>query len=191
MSGHKYDPKHAVFLDSEERKKRQRPEDILSFLGIEEDDTILDLGAGTGFLTFPLAERAKEGKIYAVDVQKEMVKKLKDRCEEEGVDNVEVLLSGESDIPLPDSEVNKTYMLNVLHEIDDFAALEEVHRVMKKGGKMLIVDWDKEKTTERGPPTNVRLTRREAVQAVEEKRFKVLDMRSKEDHYRIIAEKSR
>ncbi len=186
MSGHKYDPSRADCLDSEERK---RPEYIFSLLKVEEDDVILDLGAGTGFLTFPAAERAKRGKIYAVDVQEEMVKKLEERLEEHGAKNVEVLLSEETEIPLPDSEVNKTFMLNVLHELDDFSTLNEVHRVMKKNGGLLIVDWDKQKVTKNGPPSHVRLTKEEAVEILEEKDFKMIDTGSTQDHYWVIGER--
>lgn len=189
MSGHKYDPRHAVFLDSEERKERQKPEDIFSILKAEKEDVVLDLGAGIGFLTFPIAEIVRDGKVYGVDVQEEMVKKLKQRCSEKGFDNVEVISSSESKVPLPDNEVDKVYMINVLHEIDDHSTLEETHRVMKKGAELLVVDWDKEKVTENGPPTHVRLSLGEAVILLEQKDFRVEDTGKDEDHYWLLAEK--
>ncbi len=189
MGDHKFDPRHAVFLDSEERKERLSPEEILSLLEVQKNDVVLDLGAGTGFLTFPIAERAS--KVYAVDVQEEMVEKLEDRCEEIGAENVQILISGESDIPLPDDEVDKAFILNVLHELDDDSTLIEVDRVLKERGKLLVVDWDREKTTEAGPPAQVRFTKEEAIEKVKNKDFKILDSDSKEFHYWILGKKYR
>ncbi|MBS3817127.1 MAG: class I SAM-dependent methyltransferase, partial [Candidatus Thermoplasmatota archaeon] len=80
----KYDPKHATFLDSDDKRERKEPEEIISFLDLKKDDTVLDLGAGTGFLTFSLAEELTEGEVYAVDIREEMIKKLEEKCGEKG-----------------------------------------------------------------------------------------------------------
>ncbi len=136
----KYDPKHAAFLDSEERKDRFPPGKIISLLDLENDDVILDLGAGTGFLTFPLSEIVENGKIYAVDVQEEMIEELKKKCDERGCSNIEVVLSEEGMIPISDDEVTKSFLINVLHEIEDVSTLDELSRVMKDDAKISIVD---------------------------------------------------
>ncbi|MBS3790649.1 MAG: SAM-dependent methyltransferase, partial [Candidatus Thermoplasmatota archaeon] len=59
----KYDPKHAAFLDSKERKYRLSPEKVISLAELEKKDFVLDLGAGTGFLTFPLSQIVEKGKV--------------------------------------------------------------------------------------------------------------------------------
>ncbi len=182
----KFDPQHAVFLDDEERKEKFPLEEILSLLELEKDDIVLDLGAGTGFLTFSIAEELEDGKIYAVDVQEEMLKKLEEKCSEKNCGNIVVKLSEEGDIPLPDEEVTKVISLNVLHEIEDMGTLEELKRVMKKEAEMCIVDWDRDVITERGPPTHVRLSLSEAIECLEENQFEVLDNGKIQDHFWMI-----
>jgi len=179
----KYDPKHAAFLDSEERKNRLLPEKVISLLDLEPEDVVLDLGAGTGFLTFPLSEIVENGKVYAVDVQDEMLEELRKKCEEKGCENIDVVLSEEGKIPISDKEVNKCFLLNVLHEIGDMETLDELSRIMKSDGKISIVDWDKEVITERGPPTHERLMLDEAVKLLEKHGFIITDKGKWEDHY--------
>jgi len=179
----KYDPKHAAFLDSEDRKNRLPPEKVISLLELDPEDVVLDLGAGTGFLTFPLSEIVEDGKVYAVDVQEEMLKELRKKCEEKGCENIEVVLSNEGSIPLSDDKVNKCFLLNVLHEIEDMMTLEELSRIMKSDARIAIVDWDKKVITERGPPTHERLNLDEARKLLEKHGFIITDKGRWEDHY--------
>ena len=179
----KYDPKHAAFLDSEERKSRLPPEKVISLLDLEPENVVLDLGAGTGFLTFPLSKIVENGKVYAVDVQQEMLKELKKKCKEKRCENIEVVLSEEGTIPISDDEVNVSFLLNVLHEIDDMTTLDEIYRIMQNEAKICIVDWDKDVITERGPPTHERFTLNEAIELLEKHGFVIIDKGRWEDHF--------
>ncbi len=179
----KYDPKHSAFLDSEERKDRLSPEKVISILNLEKDDHVLDLGAGTGFLAFPISEIVEKGKVYAVDVQEEMLQELEKKCDEKDCENIEIILSKEGDIPISEDKIDKSYLMNVLHEIEDIETLDEIFRVMKKDGEICIVDWDKEVLTERGPPSHERFRLQEAVDLLEEHGFKITEKGKWEDHY--------
>lgn len=184
----KYDPKHAVFLDSEERKDRMPPNKIIDLMDLQESEKVLDLGAGTGYLSLPLSKEVKEGKVFAVDVQNEMLEVLKDKCEERDCERIEILLSEEDDIPLPDNKIDKAFLVNVLHEIDDFKTLVETRRVLKKKGQICVVDWDKEVTTESGPPTHERFSLTEATEKLEEYGFEISRTGKFEDHFWFIGE---
>ncbi len=171
----KFDPEHADKLDSKDR----RPEDILDLLGIEAEDTVLDLGAGTGFLTIPLSKMVN--KVYAVDVQEEMLDKLRKKCGR--CENAEILLNREGHIPVPSDDVDKAFLVNVLHEIDDKGTFDELYRVIKGGGKICVVDWDKDAEGDGGPPLQERFTLGGAVELLEEHGFNAFTSGKREDHF--------
>ncbi len=185
----KYDPKHAVFLDSDERRKRLPPEEIIELIDLDSSSKIMDLGAGTGFLTFPLSERVTEGKVYAVDVQKEMLKMLEKKCEEKSCRNIEIVHSNEGQIPISDRVVDHVFSINVLHEIKDFETLEEVKRIMKKHADICVVDWDKDVITERGPPTHERFTIQRAINKMKKLGFNIKQKGKFQDHFWLVGNK--
>ncbi len=185
----KFDPEHADHLDSKERRERLAPDDIFSLLDIEKNDAVLDFGAGTGFLTFPISERLTVGKVYAVDVQEEMLEKLRKKCQEDGCGNIEVLLNEEGSIPIQDDEIDKAFLINVLHEIDDEATFEELYRVIKEDGKMCVVDWDKEGETSHGPPASERFSLEEAIELLERYGFAPIKSYKNLDHFFVSLQK--
>ncbi len=185
----KFDPDNADHLDSKERRERLAPDDIFSLLDIEKNDTVLDFGAGTGFLTFPISRRLTDGKVYAVDVQEEMLDKLRKKCQENGCKNVEVLLNEEGSIPIKDEEIDTAFLINVLHEIDDEASFEELYRVVKKGGKMCVVDWDREGGTSHGPPASERFSLEEAIELLERYGFFSIKSYKNPDHFFVSLQK--
>ncbi len=168
----KFDPEHADILDSKDR----RPEDILDLLDIAEGDKVLDLGAGTGFLTVPLSDMVS--KVYA---QEEMLDKLRERCVR--CENVEILLNEEGHIPVPSDDVDKAFLVNVLHEIDDKGTFDELYRIIKEMGKMCVVDWDRGAEGDGGPPLQERFTLDGAVDLLEEHGFKVFSSGKRGDHF--------
>jgi len=185
----KFDPDHADHLDSKERRERLAPDDIFSLLDVEDHETVLDFGAGTGFLTIPISERLSDGKVYAVDVQEEMLDKLRNKCQEDGCGNVQILLNEEGSIPIENEEIHKAFLINVLHEIEDETTFEELYRVMKKDGQMCVLDWDKEGGTSHGPPAYERLSECDAIELLEGYGFEVEDSGKRDDHFYIILDK--
>lgn len=177
----KFDPERAEILDSKERDA----DDVLQLLELREDDTVLDLGAGTGFLTVPLSKLV--GKVYAVDVQEEMIDKLRERCGE--YENVDVLLNEEGSIPVASEVVDKAFLLNVFHEIDDTDTFDDLYRVMKYEGEVCVVDWDKDASGERGPPIKERYTLNEAVKLMEEHGFNLSSFSKNKTHFRVCFKK--
>jgi len=156
VSDKRFNPKHLHKLDSPEREKLLPKEEILAALNIQSTDTILDLGSGTGYFTIPLANKTN-GTVYGLDVEKEMLLYLKDRFTSEDITNVELVEGKIENVPLQDQMVDKVVASMVLHEIEPLkAGLNEINRLLRKGGRCLVVEWVKKDATD-GPPKNHRL----------------------------------
>lgn len=91
MVGHRFNPEKAEKLLDPKRKQYISPEKVNSFLQINKDDVIADLGAGNGFFTVPFAKETKK-KVYAIDVQDDMLQLLKKHASNEKVENIEYIL---------------------------------------------------------------------------------------------------
>ncbi|MCZ7400644.1 MAG: class I SAM-dependent methyltransferase [Candidatus Methanoperedens sp.] len=158
---HKFDAKKAGILDDPERVKILDPDRILDKLKITENTVIADLGCGTGFFSIPAAKRVK--KVFALDIQQEMLEILRKKIKKEKITNIEVILSGESSIPLSDKSVDTLLMANVFHELEDkLSLLKEVNRVLKVNGRLMIIDW-KKMEMDFGPPLQERLDEKEVI----------------------------
>ncbi len=155
---HKFDPAHADRLDSDERRSWQPPDLILTGLDLREGEILLDVGCGSGYFSVPAARLVgPAGRVYAVDISLEMLMQVGRRIYAEGLVNVETVLSRETNIPLPDACADAALLANVLHEAEDRPALlGEVHRLVRPGGRLLVVDWVKTETPA-GPPVADRL----------------------------------
>ena len=119
----------------------------------------VDIGAGTGFWTLPLARIVgPNGAVYAVDVEPVMREELRALADAHDLRNVQVVASDEISIPLPDGIADLAVAGFVLHEPADHAAfVREIARLLKVGGRLLVVDWQK-KPTEQGPLVGHRLS---------------------------------
>lgn len=122
------------------------PESNIRELGVHEGQIVVDLGAGTGAYTIPLAERAGEsGRVYAVEVQKDFLTNIKNAATERGFKNVEVIwgdIERLGGTKIKGEIADAAVVSNVLFQAEDKSGLiREVKRVLKPQGKLLIVDW--------------------------------------------------
>ena len=122
------------------------PETNINELGIYEGMTIVDLGAGTGAYTIALAKRVGDtGKVYAVEVQKEFLANIQDAAKREGLKNIEVIwgdIERALGTKIKDGLADAVVISNVLFLAEDKAGLlGEARRILKTGGKLLLVDW--------------------------------------------------
>ncbi|MBI2096423.1 MAG: methyltransferase domain-containing protein [Candidatus Taylorbacteria bacterium] len=107
---------------------------------------VADIGAGSGFYTLALARKVGElGRVYAVDVQRDLLERIRNQAKAARLENVEIIL-GDAEkrggTKLSDASVERAILSNVLFQADDHDALvEEVKRILKPGGRLLLVDW--------------------------------------------------
>jgi ubiquinone/menaquinone biosynthesis C-methylase UbiE len=122
------------------------PASNLNKLGLTDGMRVADIGAGSGFYTTEAARRVgSSGRVYAVDVQKELLDRLRTHGAEAGLRNIEVIWGNAEKIggtKVREGILDRVIASNVLFQVerpDDFAL--EMKRVIKPGGKILIVDW--------------------------------------------------
>ncbi len=112
---------------------------------LEENNIVADLGAGTGFYSIAAAQMVPRGKVYAVEVQKDFVKTVSNKAKEAHVSNIEALWGDIEKVGgtnIKDGTVDAVIVSNVLFQVehrDQF--IEEAKRIMKPGGKLLLIDW--------------------------------------------------
>ncbi|HZE21029.1 MAG TPA: methyltransferase domain-containing protein [Desulfobaccales bacterium] len=137
------------------------PASLWAELNLSPGITFLDLGCGAG--NYSLAAAAAigpAGEVYAVDLWEEGIATLKARAAREGRDNLEALVAGADRVPLEDQSVDVGFMATVLHDLVEdgtgSGALVEMARVIKPGGLLAIVEFEKIDGPP-GPPRHIRL----------------------------------
>lgn len=152
---------HAHKLEDPERLKWLPPAAVLSRLHLPHGGRIADVGAGTGYFSIPIARAiGEDGKVFAVDVQQEMLDKLRGKLEQaDSPQNISLHLGAASQLPVADDSVDLAFYANIWHELDDQdAALREAIRVARPKGKIAILDWRSDRESPPGPPQEHRIS---------------------------------
>jgi ubiquinone/menaquinone biosynthesis C-methylase UbiE len=128
----------AWLLDNPFRRRYTRS--LLDWVGIQPGEVVLELGAGNGVFTVAAAQRAgPQGRLVAVDIQPEMIKRVEQRVQTAGLTNVETRVADAYHLPLDDASVARAFLISVLEEIPDpMRALAELRRVLKPDGILSI-----------------------------------------------------
>ncbi|MCL4558621.1 MAG: methyltransferase domain-containing protein [Deltaproteobacteria bacterium] len=160
---HKFDPTRAHDLDNPQRREHEQPDKILSAAGIKQGMVVADVGCGTGFYTMSAsALTGKDGLVYAVDISKDMLDMLKKKIESHSIRNVYPVVSEETGIPLGDGIADMVINVNMLHEAYDRETfLQELRRLMKPDGRLVLIDHRREPTPS-GPPLEDRVSYEDA-----------------------------
>lgn len=165
---HFVDPERFVpSWNAPERDAWQKPEEILDAMKVQPGATVVDLGAGTGYLIDKLsAAVGPEGTVIAADIEPAMLAFLEDAAKKEGWTNVRTHASRPDDPQLPPGSVDAIVALNVWHHIGDREAYAaKLRDALQPGGVFVVVDFLAEETDGFGPPLAMRLS---AEQVVEE-----------------------
>lgn len=133
----------AEWLDRPEREKEERTDKLLKALPLKPGMVIADLGAGSGYYTFPIADKVgPKGKVYAVDIQKEMLDIIKRRMKAREVANIEPVLGTISDPKLPEGKVDLILMVDVYHEFSHpYEMTVAMVKALKPGGLLVFVEY--------------------------------------------------
>jgi precorrin-6B methylase 2 len=132
----------AAWLERDTREQEENTKLAISKLPITATDAIADIGAGTGYFTFPIAAKVPKGKVYAVEIQQRAVDYLKARAKELGLNNVAVVKGGTTSPNLPDNSIDLAFMVDVYHELAyPHEMLQAIKRALKPGGKLLLIEY--------------------------------------------------
>jgi ubiquinone/menaquinone biosynthesis C-methylase UbiE len=142
-------------------------------MAVHPDQTVADVGAGTGYFSLPLADAVGlQGKVYAVDAQNEMLLLLRQKLDDAAISNVELIHAEAGNTGLAAGSCDLFFIANVWHEFGDRAGvLKEAARVLKPGGQVAILDWRTDAPPEPGPPVAHRLHSSNAVDALRSQGF--------------------
>lgn len=163
MSECRFDPERAHRLLSKEREAKWRPRDFLRRWGIRPGLRVADLGCGPGFWTRPLAELVgAEGRVWAVDVSPEMLKRLRDRG---AAPNVHLIQATLPDVPLASGCADWVWVAFAYHEVEAFAEFARaLRRLVRPGGQVFVLEWRPDGASPQGAPRHHRLWPREIVE---------------------------
>lgn len=133
----------AGWLERPEREKEEQPGKLLEALDLERGEVVADVGAGSGYFTFRLAEAVgPEGQVLAVDIQPEMLALIRRRMRERQVTQVKPVLGTISDPRLPEGKVDLILLVDVYHEFSHpYEMTRAMVRALKPGGRLVLVEY--------------------------------------------------
>ncbi|MFQ6616937.1 MAG: class I SAM-dependent methyltransferase [Fidelibacterota bacterium] len=149
--------KWAERFENPERDQWQKPEEVIDILSFQGDETVVDIGSGTGYFSVRFAKVLPRGKVYGADIEPDMVRYLNERAKKEDLPNLSSRLVDPDD-PGISEPVDVVFLCNTYHHIQDrvdyFGRLREDFR---PGGRLVIVDFVKGDLPV-GPPDHMKLS---------------------------------
>jgi len=156
---------YAKVLEDPSRDAWQKPHDVITALDLKPTETIADIGAGTGYFARRFAMHA--GKVYAVDIDA----KLLDIARDKAPANLETVLAAPDDPRLAAGSIDTIFFCDVLHHIADRPAYyPKLAAALKKGGRIVVIDFYK-KDLPVGPPPEMKLSEDEVIGELQQAGF--------------------
>jgi ubiquinone/menaquinone biosynthesis C-methylase UbiE len=132
----------ADWLERPERAVTETPDQVVKQMKLKPTDVVADIGAGTGYFSFRLSRIVSQGKVYAVDIQPEMLALIEQRKKTFRADNVATILGTETDTRLPDQQVDVVLLVDAYHEFSyPGEMMESIVRSLKPGGRVVQVEY--------------------------------------------------
>jgi ubiquinone/menaquinone biosynthesis C-methylase UbiE len=149
-------------LERDQREEYQQKKRVLEALDLRSGQYVVDVGAGSGYFTIPIARIiGPRGTLLATDIKQEMLDYIKRRSKIEQLDNIELLLAKPDDPMLPPGKADLILMVDVYHYIKERTAFgEKLREGLAPGGRLVVIDFIPKPWEERpwGPPPSQRLS---------------------------------
>ena len=139
---HVMGPSNAEWLDRASRPREEHTQLTIDKIELPPNGVIADIGAGTGYYTFKLAPKVPKGKVYAVEIQDEMIATLNERKKKLNTVNVEVIKGSVTSPNLPVNSIDFAIMVDVYHELEyPVEMLTSIKNSLKKDGQLLLIEY--------------------------------------------------
>lgn len=139
----------ASWLDRPEREGEEAPSKAVELLGLTAGAVVADIGAGSGYMSEKLSRAVgPTGRVYAVDIQPEMIALIDARAQRDGLTNITTVLASPDDPRLPDGSVDLELMVDVYHELQHpQVVLRHLRRALRPAGRLVLLEYRKEDPT--------------------------------------------
>jgi len=169
------DPKaYIAMLENPQRDAEQKPDEVIAALDLKSGETLADIGAGSGYFSFRLARKVGDtGRVYAVDINSDMILFMNRNIRDKKIKNVVTILSAPDDPLLADASINRFFICNTWHHVQNrprYMAL--MKKMLKPGGQVIILDY-KKKQLPVGPPPEMKRAKKEVIAEMEAGGFKL------------------
>jgi len=136
----------AAWLDRQEREQEEAPTKAVAALKVQPGQVVADIGAGSGYYSMLLAPAVgPTGKVYATDIQPEMLALIQKKLTANGVTNVQTVLGTATDPKLADGSLDLAVMVDVYHELQQPQVfLRALKRTLKADGRLVLIEFRKE-----------------------------------------------
>lgn len=130
------------WLEREERAAEEQPDRLIELLELEPETTIADIGAGSGYITFRLAEAVGEGEVIAVDIQQEMLDAIEAKRVAGDLPNVTTHLGAIDDPGLAPDSIDAAIMVDAYHEFSHpREMMQGIVRALRPGGRVYLIEY--------------------------------------------------
>ena len=130
------------WLEREEREMQENTTLLLKNLAVKQGMVIADIGAGSGYYSALLSKMVGTGKVFAVDVEPEMIAYLNKRIKKEKLSHIIPVLSSEQKVSLPENSIDMMLLVDVYHEFSyPYEMALSMRAALKPGGKLVLVEF--------------------------------------------------
>jgi len=169
------DPKaYIALLEDPQRDAYQKPHEVIMALDLNEGDVVADVGAGSGYFAFRLAHHVGDkGRVYAVDINPDMIVYMNRRIRDLPLKNVVTVLAAPDDPLLADASVDRFFICDTWHHIGNQTQyLALMKKMLRPGGQVIMIEFHK-KELPVGPPVEMKIAREDLVRQMETNGFKL------------------
>lgn len=154
---------YIAFLERPDRAAWQKPEAVIAALELKGSETVVDLGAGSGYFSFRLARLLPHGQVIAADPEPEMIRHIHHKAQTSGVRNLRPVLIRPDEPEIP-KQADVVFICDVLHHVGDRPGwLSKIVRQMKPGARLALIEF-REGPLPEGPPESLKIPRAQLVE---------------------------